>query len=55
MKRQYNPTPRRVRAVFAVAAALATTLVVASIDGLVLHYEPGLLLAKAAAVVVAVR
>lgn len=55
MKRQFNPTSKTARAVIAAVAVLATALIAASIDGLVLHYEPGLLAAKSPTIVVAAR
>lgn len=55
MKRPFNPTSKTVRAASAVIAVLATALIAASIDGLVLHYEPGVLAAKVPSIVVAAR
>jgi len=55
MNRKYEPTSRRARASFAIAAALISLLIGSSIDGLVDHYQGSTHVASNVPVVVAQR
>ena len=55
MQRDFNASSRQARSVFALAAVLATLLVVGSIEGLSQHYSADLQLAGAKPVEVAQR
>jgi hypothetical protein len=55
MNREFNPSSRQARSIFAVIAVLATFLVLASIDGLAQHYGTEAQLASAKPLSVAQR
>jgi hypothetical protein len=55
MNRTFKTTSARVRALFAIAALAASSLVIGSIAGLADHYNAETYLAKAAGAVVAQR
>ena len=55
MNRNFNPTSPLLRSFFVVAAALATVLTAASIEGLATHYSADAQLVKATTTVIARR
>ena len=55
MNRKFEPTSRRVRATFAIAAVLVSLLLGSGIDGLADHYHGATQVASGAPVVLAQR